>query len=559
LIGIERGRRSRVACCVGAALLLGALGVDAAAAAARRLWTGAALFRAGLGALGLYLIAAGRLAIWKSGSAVAEHGPRWARIGVAAVLVAALLLRFYRLGVGLWFDEINVYVRYMGMSLGQMLTTYDQESQHFLFTVLARAAFGLLGEGPATLRLPAALFGVASVGALYLFARRVTNEREALLAAALMTASYHHVWFSQNARGYSALLFWTLLSSWLLLRGLEDGRSRVWLAYAAAVALGMFTHVTMFFAVLGHGAIYAARLVRWRAAHFSLAWSGAILGFGLAALFSFQLYALVLPQFVSTIGWTTTVAEWSSPLWTLLELGRGLRTGFAGSAVAAAALVVFVIGLGSFARTAPVVVALLLLPAAGGASAVLAMGHPLWPRFFFFLMGFGVLIAVRGAVVAGAGLARAIGLAPARARVAGTVAASLLVLASSATVPAAWRPKQDYVGARDFVEAEREPGDAVVTVGLTTFPYGAFYRTGWKAAASVDALNAIRGQARRTWIVYTMPLHLKSQYPELMTAIREDFTLIRTFGGTLNGGTIYVSRAEEALAARGQSGHANRR
>jgi hypothetical protein len=43
-----------------------------------------------------------------------------------------------------------------------------------------------------------------------------------------------------------------------------------------------------------------------------------------------------------------------------------------------------------------------------------------------------------------------------------------------------------------------------------------------------------------------MPLQLEGEHPELMEAIRRDFTLIRKFGGTLNGGTIYVCRAEGA-------------
>ena len=70
------------------------------------------------------------------------------------------------------------------------------------------------------------LFGLASILALYLFGRQVTSASESLLAAALLTFSYHHVWFSQNARGYTGLLFWTLLSSWLLLRALRNGAAR---------------------------------------------------------------------------------------------------------------------------------------------------------------------------------------------------------------------------------------------------------------------------------------------------------------------------------------------
>jgi len=559
LTGLERLRRSTAASAVGVTLviigvalpssiLLAALGVDPVAEA-HRLWLGAALFRLGLGTLGFYLVIIGRLPIWSAGTGpttTAAPQPRWTGVILASILVVALGLRLNHLGVGLWYDEINVYVRYMDMSFGRIVTTYESESQHFLFTLLARAAFALFGDGPASLRLPAALFGVGSVATLYLFARRVATTREALLSAALLSVSYHHVWFSQNGRGYSALLFWTLLSSWLFLRALDEGRSGLWLGYAAAVALGMFTHVTLAFAVLAQAAVYATWLARPGTARGLAAWSGVLLGFGLAALLTFQVYALVVPQFFSIIGMKANVAEWTNPLWTLLELGRGLRVGFAGTAVAAASLAVFGLGLLSFARTAPVVLAFLVLPAAVASTAIMAMGHPLFPRFLFFLMGFGVLVTVRGTTVVGGSIARALGLAPGRAALAGTTVVLLLILASATTVPTAWLPKQDYLGARAFVEAQQRPGDVIVTVGLASFPYRRLYRSGWEVAGSLVALNAIRAEAKRTWVVYTIPLQLQGEHPELMAAIREQFTPIREFGGTLNGGTIYVCRADGA-------------
>ena len=85
-----------------------------------------------------------------------------------------------------------------------------------------------------------------------------------------------------------------------------------------------------------------------------------------------------------------------------------------------------------------------------------------------------------------------------------------------------------------------------MTVGLATFPYRRLYHAGWDAATTVEALNAIRGRNQRTWVVYTIPFQLQGEHPELMRTIRHDFTLIRAFGGTLNGGTIYVCRAEGA-------------
>ena len=67
-------------------------------------------------------------------------------------------------------------------------------------------------------------------------------------------------------------------------------------------------------------------------------------------------------------------------------------------------------GLVSLARANRTLTALMVLPAVLTAGGIMALGHNLWPRFFFFSAGFAVLIAIRGAFVlgraAGAAIAR---------------------------------------------------------------------------------------------------------------------------------------------------------
>src|SRR5262249_58621203 len=92
---------------------------------------------------------------------------------------------------------------------------------------------------------------------------------------------------------------------------------------------------------------------------------------------------------------------WNSPLWTVLELVRGMRVGLAGGVVGVIGAVVFLGGLASFARRAPVLVALFVGPPAIGAALVLGMGHPLWPRFFFFTFRFVILVVVPGMPLVG--------------------------------------------------------------------------------------------------------------------------------------------------------------
>jgi 4-amino-4-deoxy-L-arabinose transferase-like glycosyltransferase len=456
-----------------------------------------------------------------------------------------MALRLYGLNAGLWHDEILAYVRYVRMPFGAIISTFSDQNQHLLYTLLARASFGIFGDSTWSLRMPAVLFGVASIGALYLLGCQVTRVREALLAAALLTFSYHHIWFSQNARGYTGLLFWTLLTSWMLLRALHHAPLYVWWLYAAGIALGVYTNMTMLFVVIGHFIIYLLTLVKRRQDIWADRWLGLFHGFCLAGLLTFQLHALVLPQiFSGVISEESSVPAWTSPLWTLLEFAKGIEMSFAGGIAAAVALLIFGSGLWSFARAKPVVLQLFIIPATLCAAVVLALGHHLWPRFFFFTIGFGALVVVRGSMQLGQLVARSLNWFPTTAVPLGIAGCIALILISVLSIPRAYAPKQDYQGALEFVEARRQAGDAIVTVGLATFTYKYFYKMNWQDVNTIADLQDIRFHAKRTWLLYTFPPHVQSVHQEIMASIQQDFTILKQFHGTVGSGTIFVCLSE---------------
>src|SRR5205085_5129510 len=121
---------------------------------------------------------------------------------------------------------------------------------------LAHFSIRLFGESAWALRLPAVLFGAATVPALFLAGRRMLGTKVALFSCALLTVSYHHIWFSQNARGYTGLVFFTLISTWLWMEAIDGNRWSVWAAYAIACALGVWVHMTMIFVVAAQALVY---------------------------------------------------------------------------------------------------------------------------------------------------------------------------------------------------------------------------------------------------------------------------------------------------------------
>lgn len=466
--------------------------------------------------------------------------PGW-EVGLVGVLLAlALGLRLWHLGTGLWFDELQTLVDYVRRPLGGILTLFDSKNQHLLYSVLARLAFVLFGESGWALRLPAALLGTASIWALYRLGRLVAPRREALLGAGLLAVSYHHVWFSQNARGYTGLLLFSLLGTTALLR-LLGGRAGSGygsaVGYGCWMALAIYTHVTAVFIVAAHAAVW---LVCWWSVPAARRDWRPLLALVLAGTLSLLLYALVLPQFLGTVTAPTmegTQTAWKTPLWFVTESLRVLQEGIPGGLVTVAvAGVVMLAGLWSYWRQSRALVGLMLLPAVLSAAAFVALSHNLWPRFFFFAAGFLVLIAFRGGFV----LAERI--LPSRLSwvpVAGGVGIAVLSLG---TVPRAWQPKQDYAGARDYLRGHAGAGEAVVTVDLTRFPCERYYGCGFLTANSGAELAAIEQAHPATWVLYTFPIRLAAVAPDFWQRLQTGYQQVAIFRGTVGGGDIIVMR-----------------
>ncbi|MFN0178762.1 MAG: glycosyltransferase family 39 protein [Gemmatimonadales bacterium] len=458
---------------------------------------------------------------------------------IGAFVAVALGLRVYDLADGLWYDEIETLVDHARLPAGEILTSYRTKNHHPLYGLLAHFGMAVFGDGPFGLRLPAAVFGTASVWAVFHLGRRVAGLREGVLAALLLTVSYHHVWFSQNARGYTGLLFFSLVGTALFHGLLTDSAAgrRTLLGYGLVMGLAAYTHITAVFISIAHALVGIATL--WRSgARAGSPGRRALLGLGASALIGLALYAPVLGQLLETlIGPNPYAADtaWERPGWMLLEVGRGLARGLPGGWVAlAAGLAVAGAGFLSYAKADRAVAALFVLPVVLTAGAVIALGHNLWPRFFFFAMGFAVLIAIRGALVLGRWAGGPIGERIATAGVAVAAAGSAL------TVPRAYHPKQDYEAARRFVEARATADDAIGTADLTNFPYRYYYRLSWPSLAGAAALDSLEHGHARTFVLTTFPIRLTAVHPDLWDRLAQGYDTAAVFPGTVGGGDIVV-------------------
>jgi mannosyltransferase len=315
--------------------------------------------------------------------------------------IVGFILRLWNLNSDLWVDEVLTLVGYARKPFGEIWTSFPDQNQHMLYSFLAHTSFEIFGESVWVLRLPSVLFGVGSIWAMFFLCRRLLGVKEALLASALMTFSYHHVWFSQNARGYMGLLFFTLFATWFWFEALEKNRWGWWLAYSTAIVLGMWVHMTMAFVVAAHGLVYLAMLLlpKFSGGAERKAGIRPWAAWVLSVTVTLQLYALALPEFLRVgLHEESKNSEWTNPIWVLTETIQNLSIGFAGIAVVICGGAFVAFGWLSLLRKNLRAAFLMILPPIFAGSLMLALGHNLFPRFFFFAMGFGLIIVIHGAI-----------------------------------------------------------------------------------------------------------------------------------------------------------------
>jgi hypothetical protein len=271
----------------------------------------------------------------------------------------------------------------------------------------------------------------------------------------------------------------------------------------------------------------------------------------LAGSVTLQLYALSLPEFLKTsLHQGSTPSEWTRPLWAIAEGLRGLQVGFAGIVAVLATGALVSVGWLSLYRRDRIAAILMVLPALLGGATMLGMGHNLWPRFFFFSMGFALLILVNGAMVMPRvllGLMRFIQPHPKLASRLGIALTCVMIVVSGVTVPRCFAlPKQDFTGAKSYVEQNRRSDELAVAVGLAGIAYEKYFAPNWPVVRSHGELNALGESHLTVWLIYTLPIHLKAYHPEIWELINNDFKIVKVFPGTLGGGEVYVCRREPA-------------
>jgi mannosyltransferase len=102
-------------------------------------------------------------------------------------------------------------------------------------------------HGAMALRWMSVVMGVSALGIFYLISRQILGRWEALGALAIMAVSPFHIWYSQEARPYAAISFFSLLAVYCLRDAVKTNKWRWWFAFLFS---GIVAILTSYYAIV---------------------------------------------------------------------------------------------------------------------------------------------------------------------------------------------------------------------------------------------------------------------------------------------------------------------
>ena len=188
--------------------------------------------------------------LWREKLAVFARS-REAILLFGVILPLALALRVISLGKS--FDEDEIVSAILARS--SVLDFWSRISHHEANSVLYFAIIRLwshLGQSEFTIRSFSVIVALCTVPVMYSLGTRTFGPRVGSLGALLLAINGFHVEYSQDARGYSLLVFLVTLSSLFFLRSVREGSRKNWICYIVTSTLAIYAHLFAVFVLVAH-------------------------------------------------------------------------------------------------------------------------------------------------------------------------------------------------------------------------------------------------------------------------------------------------------------------
>lgn len=185
------------------------------------------------------------------------------------ILLMAFALRLINLnGRPLWYDEAFA-ILYAEKSLAAILSGTLGQVQGVAADVHPVAYYfslhgwmTLVGQSPLAVRALSVCYGLGAVALVYRLMRDLFSARVARWAMLVVAIAPFQIAYSQEARMYAMLGFWSVAAVTAYVRAWQGDSLRAWAAFVVCGALALYSHNLGFAVFAALGAWVVARLVR---------------------------------------------------------------------------------------------------------------------------------------------------------------------------------------------------------------------------------------------------------------------------------------------------------
>ena len=168
-----------------------------------------------------------------------------------AVLLSTALATIHLGHRSFWWDEAySVYFAHMEWSKLWELITQGEANQALYYILLK--LWVSFGDNEFTVRLLSAIFSAASVPIMYLVGKELIDSRAGIIAAFLLGVNGFFIYYAQEARGYSMLLFLTLCSSYFAIRCIKSPTWKSWAGFILFSTIATYVHFFAIWVMLAH-------------------------------------------------------------------------------------------------------------------------------------------------------------------------------------------------------------------------------------------------------------------------------------------------------------------
>jgi len=189
---------------------------------------------------------------------------------VISLVVLGFSLRVYDLTKeSLWLDE-HESIRWANLTISKIIQPSEGGIRDIpLYNITLHYWVSLFGDGEFSVRFLSVIFGILALIMLYKIASLLFDRTTGIISLTIMALSTYHIYYSQEARRYSLMLFLAIASFYFLIKVLRERKKTATIYYVISTVLLLYTHIFGVFIVIAQNtyvllsSVYAKKSARF--------------------------------------------------------------------------------------------------------------------------------------------------------------------------------------------------------------------------------------------------------------------------------------------------------